>query len=169
VGNTLTIRGESRRFAFSQHWLIEAVDGGIAFRIEIEAAQPIDVQEYQASIVLRPEYDHWETRHETGSYPNFEAGQTDWRHANRIYAAGDFAKASGCDLPAVTMKITSSEIPFRMTAINTGFYENARVLQALRTPDAGFLHFEEGKHLYFAGIISVEPEKAPLAEQGDLQ
>ena len=168
-GNTLRIRGESRRFAFSQCWQIEAVEAGVAFRIELDVAQPLDVQEYQASVVLRSEYSHWETPHEAGPYPDFDAGQADWRHANRDYATGDYAKAFSPLLPSVMLKTTASGTPFRMTAINTGCQEKARVLQALRTPEAGFLHFEEGTHLYFAGVISVDPKEHPPATQGDTQ
>ena len=158
-GQRLTISGESRRFPFSQRWELEATEEGIAVRIRLEAAEPIDMHEYHASIVLKADYDHWETEHESGPYPPFEPGQGDWRHANRIYAAGRHAKALSSSLPSVTLRVTTDHIPFRMTAINTGFHENARVLQALRTPEAGLLHFEKGEHLYFEGLISVDPNE----------
>jgi len=158
-GERLLVSGESRRFPYREHWEIEAVPEGIATGIWIEPLDPLDVRQYHASIVLRPEYSHWQTDHESGRYPDFELGQEDWRHANRLYAPGTFAKATSALLPSVTLRVTSTGLPFRMTPINTGFHQNARVLQALRTPEAGLLHFEKGRHLYFAGIVSVNPDE----------
>jgi hypothetical protein len=123
----------------------------------LEVHEPMDVTEYHASVVLRPEYCRWETPHESGPYPEFEQGQEDWRHVNRVYAEGKYAKASSESLPSVVLSVTTDDVPFRMTAINTGCHENARVLQALRTSEAGLLHFDRGEHVYFDGVISTEP------------
>jgi hypothetical protein len=156
-GDTLLISGDSRRFPFTQHWEIRPADGAVGIRIMLEVREPMEVAEYHASVVLRPEYSHWETPHESGPYPEFERGQEDWRHANRVYAVGKYAKASSGSLPTVVLNVTTDDVPFRMTAINTGYHENGRVLQALRTSEAGLLHFDKGTHLYFDGNISVEP------------
>jgi hypothetical protein len=158
-GKKLVATGESRRFAYMEHWEIEVVPEGIAVTIWIEARERIDVEEYHASIVLKPEYTRWETEFESGEYPPFEPGLNDWRHANRLYKIGNRATALSSMLPSVTLTVTSGGLPFRMTAINTGYFENARVLQALRTAETGRLFFEKGRHLYFSGIISVDPEK----------
>jgi len=156
-GGTLLISGDSRRFPFTQHWEIRPADRAVAIRIMLEVREPMEVAEYHASVVLRPEYSHWETPHESGPYPEFDRGQEDWRHANRVYAVGKYAKASSASLPTVVLNVATDEVPFRMTAINTGYHENGRVLQALRTSEAGLLHFDKGTHLYFDGNISVEP------------
>lgn len=156
-GDVLRVRGESRRFPYTQVWELHPAEGGVRIRILIEVREPMDVTEYHASVVLRPEYTHWETPHESGAYPEFEKGQEDWRHANRVYAVGTHAKAMGETLPSVTLSVATTELAFHMTAINTGYHENARVLQALRTPDAGQLHFDRGTHLYFDGLVSVSP------------
>jgi hypothetical protein len=155
-GQTLTATAESRRFPYQQHWELAAAPEGIAIRIEIETLEAIELDEYHASIVLRHEYSRWETEFESGPYPPFEPGFQDWRHANRLYRIGATAKALSSTLPSVTLKTTADGPPFRMTAINTGFFENARVLQALRTSDTGPLRFEKGKHLYFSGIVSIK-------------
>ncbi len=155
-GDRLTITGESRRFPFSQHWEIEPCSEGIAVRIRLEVRAPMDLHEYHATVVVRPEYSHWATEHESGAYPEFEQGQEDWRHANRIYAPGAFAKALSSTLPSVTLKAAADGPAFRMTSINTGYHENARVLQALRTPDAGLLHFDPGTYSYFSGVLAVD-------------
>ena len=156
-GDLLLISGESRRFPYTQHWEVRPLEECIGIRIMLEVREPIDVNEYHASIVLKPEYSHWETSHEAGPYPDFDRNHDDWRHANRVYAVGTYAKALSSSLPSVMLKVTTDEVPFRMTAINTGYHENARVLQALRTSEAGPLHFEKGSYLYFSGAISVNP------------
>lgn len=155
VGDRLEASGLSRRFPFRQIWEIEPEDDGIAWRVRLEVFQPIDVQEYHASVALRHEYDRWRTAHESGRFPAFEPGLEDWRHVNRSYEIGDRATAFDDALPPVTLECRPDSVPVHMTVLNTGYSQNARVLQALRTPDAGFLHFERGTHLYFAGRITV--------------
>ena len=159
-GQQITITGESRRFPFRQHWRMQAVPEGIRLTIQLEALDAFDVHEYHTSVVLKAEYTQWETQYESGPFPNVEPGVAEWRHANRNYAPGEYAKAKSNSplLPTVVFRPLAKDIPFRMTTINTGFSENARVLQALRVPDAGLLHFEKGMHLYFDGVISVEEE-----------
>jgi len=158
-GDRLLASGESRRFPYAQHWEITPVEDGIGVRIMLEVREPMDVTEYHASVVLKSEYTGWETPYERGVYPEFDREHDDWRHANRVYQAGVYAKALSPVLPSVTMRVTADEAPFRMTAINTSYHENARVLQALRTTDAGALHFEKGMYLYFSGTVSVGREK----------
>jgi hypothetical protein len=155
----LEISGESRRFPYRQHWTIETVENGLSLEIEFEALEPVEIQEYHASIGLSADYDRWETEFESASFPPFDPGQEDWRHANRNYAAGVTARAMSATLPCVTMKVTMDAIPFRMTAINTGFHQHARVLQALRVPEHGLLRFEPGRHRYFSGLITIEPDR----------
>ena len=165
----IVVSGESRRFPYGQTWEIEMVPEGVAIRITLNVKEPIDVNEYHASLVVRPEYDRWETDHEQGVYPDFVRGLDDWRHANRIYAPGHYARALSSSLPPISLKVTTDEVEFRMTALNTGYHENARVLQALRTPGRGVLHFDKGKHLYFSGLVSVGGMDKPLihATQGE--
>jgi len=154
-GGVLTITGESRRFPYSQTWRMTATPEGIAVDIDIDVREPMEVTEYQASIVLRPEYNRWRTEFESGDYPPFETGQKDWRHANRIYANGNMAEAEGPGMPTLSLNTAPGGLAFRMTAINTGFHENARVLQALRTGEAGPIRLEPGRHPYFNGIIKL--------------
>lgn len=163
-GQRIVVTGESRRFPYAQTWEIEMVPEGVAIRIMLHVKDPMDVDEYHASLVLRSEYSHWETEHERGAYPDFTQGLEDWRHANRIYAPGRYARALSYSLPSTILRVKADDIEFRMTAINTGYYENARVLQALRNSGSGVLHFEKGTYIYFAGLISVEPDQRPPDE-----
>lgn len=158
-GQILRAAAESRRFPFRESWEIEAVEEGVAVRVWLDVLEPLDIDEYQFSIVLRSDFSHWATEHESGEYPPFDPNQGDWRHANRVYKRGNWAKALSSALPSVTLTATTKQIPFRMTAINTGFHESSRVLQALRTPEAGVLHFEPGRHPYFEGLISINPQE----------
>jgi hypothetical protein len=154
-GETLTASGYSRRFPLRQIWELKTEKRGLAWRVLLEAFEPIDVQEYHASVALRHEYDRWETDHESGPFPPFEPGFEDWHHINHSYRPSARASAFGAGLPDVTLEADSESFPARMTTLNTGFSQSARVLQALRTPEAGFLHFEKGTHLYFSGRITV--------------
>jgi hypothetical protein len=152
----LRMAGASRRFPFRQVWRLAPADGGFHFAVELEALDTLTVQEHHASVVLRPEYDRWATDHESGAFPPFEPGRQEWRHANRDYAPGGRIVASGPGLPAVAIEAGRGDLPLRMTAIATGFDQNAHVLQALRTPDAGLLTFAPGVHPYFDGVIRVD-------------
>lgn len=154
-GQRITVSGESRRFPFRQDWEIEARQDAIALRIWLDVLDTLEVQEYHTSIALRPEYDRWETEHEHGRYAPFDPSVDKWVHQNKTYAPGKWARALSSTLPSVTLEATTDEIPFRMTAINTIYKENARVLQALRPSDVGRFHFEKGRYLYFSGLITV--------------
>ena len=156
-GRVLRSSGESRRFPFRQHWTLECLDDGFGWRIELEALEPLEVQEYHATAVLAPDYERWQTDFESGGYPPFERGKDTWVHLNKSYAPGKRITALSSDRPSVTLESTADELPFRMTAINTKYDENARVLQALRTAESGRLHFPAGRHLYFAGRIRISP------------
>ena len=158
---TLTVLGESRRFPYRQYWEIGAIENGFSIEIWLEVLEPLEIQEYQVSVALKAAYERWETDYESGDYPPFKPGQEDWRHMNRNYASGRFIRALSPALPCVSMKVTSPDIPFRMTAINTGCQEHARVIQALRLPEQGLLRFEPGRHPYFSGTIGIDPVRAP--------
>ncbi len=159
-GNKLLVRGESRRFPFAQEWQLEPIENGIAVTIWMDPAEPLDVEEYHASVLLKTEYDRWKTNHETGDFPPIPPDQKDWLHLNRVYAEGTQARALSSTLPSVILTATACDMPFRMTTINTSPYEDARVLQALRTPKAGTLHFEPERALYFSGTLTAEQREA---------
>jgi ABC-type polysaccharide/polyol phosphate transport system ATPase subunit len=154
----LRLQGISRRFPFTQTWEIDAAPEGIRWTVWLDAQEDFDAQEYHCSVVLRSDYDRWETCHESGVFPPFDPEAAHWRHLNRSYAPGSRAMALSSTLPSVTLEVTSVDIPFRMTAINTRYDENARVLQALRPSEMGSLHFSTGRHLLFSGLISVSTE-----------
>jgi len=152
-GEKLYVSGESRRFPYRLHVECEPEREGVGLRLWIEALRPFDVQEYQVSIVLPAVYNRWETDHESGEFPDFAPDQNDWRHVNALYTPGTRARALSSGAPSVTLVVTASDVPFRMTVINTDYHLHARVLQALRAPDGGVLHYECGRFLCFEGVI----------------
>ena len=155
-GDCLYVSGDSPRFPCRQHWEIEAAEHGVAFRVWLEALEPIHVQEYNVSLGLKHEYDRWETPHEKGAFPPFDPEQKDWRHVNHDYAPGEYVRAFGKSLPSISLEATADDAPFRMTVINSGFEQHTRVLQAIRTPDkVGWIHFDTGRHFYFAGRVVI--------------
>jgi len=154
-GSTLLLSGSSRRFPYRQDWDVTIDEQGIEISVHVEVSAPIEVQEYHVSVGLLKEFDRWETAHESGEFPPIEKGDADWRHANQEYTPGKWAKALSPSLPAVMLEVTSENIPFRMTAINTDYQQSARVLQALRTAETGRIRFEPGRHRLFSGRIRI--------------
>lgn len=159
-GDGIVLEGESRRFPLRQEWHIEPVPEGIALRIWLENTEALDVQEYHASVVLAREFDRWRTDDEEGVFPEFNPQLQHWQHLNTSYPPGRTIAALSSEGLSITMDLLeeAAHIPFRMTAINTTPQEQARVLQALRPSESGWLHFSPGRHLYFAGLIRVKIE-----------
>lgn len=156
-GRCLRVSGESQRFPFTQHWEVDTCEDGVRLRIDLETAEPINVQEYQASVMLLPEYEAWRSDHEEGVFPPFEAGANKWRHLNKTYLPGKRLTALSSVLPSVTLEVTTNETQFRMTPINTREDENARVLQALCASESGLIHFGRGHHPFFEGMVRITP------------
>lgn len=148
--------GTSRRFPFQQTWELRPAERGIAFDIWLESSEDLHVQEYHASIMLVPEYTEWGTEHESGVFPPITHESDDWRHLNENYAPGTFSEASGEDVPRLRFENRTPDMDFRMTVLNSSYFEQARVLQALRSPEHGMLHFVKGRHLYFSGRVTLE-------------
>lgn len=155
-GDRLIFIGASRRFPLRMHWELYPSKDALELDIWLEAIEPLEVQEHQTSVVLKYTYDRWERDDESGVFTDIGPECTDWQHVNANYAPGRYAKATGPGLPAVTLEADPDRLPLRMTFINTDHQTHARVLQALRSPDHGILHFEPGRHLYFAGRIRLD-------------
>ena len=166
-GDRLEVSGESSRLPCRQHWQIEAAKGGIAFRVWIEAKELLEVQEYNVSLGIKPQYAGWETSHESGAFPPFDPTVKEWRHLNRSYAPGAFVRARGPALPSIALETANDDLPFRMTVINTGFEQHTHVLQAIYAPEQGqWLHFEPGRHLWFDGFVKIAPNTGPDSAGG---
>lgn len=153
--NLLRIGGVSRRFPFGMVWEVGLVAGGLSVEIWLDALDDLSVQEYHTSVMLASSYAEWETEHESGRFPAFASDEDDWRHINRDYGVGGFARAWGEGVPDLRLEVNSDREPVRMTVINTGIQQRSRVLQALRTPERELLHLEKGRHGYFSGRILV--------------
>ncbi len=155
TASSLRVSGESRRFPFRQDWEIAIEEGRVRLDIWLEALEALEVQEYHTSVLVVSDYIEWETEHERGEFPEFTAGVEDWVHANRNYAPGAWIVARGASVPALTLRSALDDVPFRMTAINAGHHQQARVLQALRTSEGSPLRFEPGRYHYFSGAVEV--------------
>lgn len=151
--HSLEVIGHSRRFPMRQKWRMDATPEGLLCVVRVEACEPMDVDEYHFSVCLRPDYDQWETDHERGSFPPFHTDSDQWRHLNRVYESGRRITARSPLRPTLTLEIASDTIPFRMTALNTDFRLEARVLQALRTSEGKKIYLEKGWHTLFEGLI----------------
>ena len=153
----LSVTGTSRRFPFQQHWRFAPMDDrtGVKVSIKLEILEPVVFQEYHTSVVLRREYTGWETDHESGVFPEFRPDQQHWVHANRNYTPGRWISALSPEFPCVTLKRSDGVYPSRMTAVNTGYRDQARVLQSLSVPEHTRMAFEPGIYSYFEGVILV--------------
>ncbi|MBX7256708.1 MAG: ABC transporter ATP-binding protein [Candidatus Hydrogenedentes bacterium] len=156
IGDTLRISGESRRIPFHLTWEISPCVSGFDLSLWLDTLDVLDVQEYQVSVMLRDSYDHWESEHESGIFPQVATSQKDWVHLNTDYSPGGRISAWGPSLPKVTFSGKATVSHPRMTALNTAHFENARVLQALHTPARLVFHVDKGRHLLFSGTISIE-------------
>jgi len=157
-GSVMRVTGRSRRFPFAQHWEAELRGGAVHLAVDLDAFEEFEAQEYHVSVGLRPEYDRWRTDGESGAFPAFDAASEEWRHINLDYAPGSTAAALSGEFPSVILKALETDAPFRMTAINTGASDGARVLQALRTSESGRIRFGLGRRPLFRGVIRVGAE-----------
>ncbi len=154
-GDVLRFEGSSRRVPLRMTWEMRPEGDALGLTIWIEAFEPLDVQEYHTSIVLKEDYTDWKTDHESGSFPEFTSEMHDWHHLNENYAVASFGEATGGSQPTVRLESSTDDVATRMTILNTGHQQRGRVLQALCPPDHGVIRFEPGKRLYFKGRIVV--------------
>lgn len=150
--------GVSRRFPYTLTWEVEP-DGNnaIALTLWIEAHSDLRAQEYHTSVCLTTDYTHWQTDHESKDFVPLEPSLLDWVHLNEDYTPGRTLTASGEGVPTLKFESTMPDDVIRMTPLNTDYYENARVLQALRTGEQSLVPLPKGRHLYFQGRISIDP------------
>ena len=154
-GDSLRVRGRSRRFPVGQEWTVRPAEGGIALEIWLDVSEPLDVREHQTSILLNDGFTNWRIGGESGEFPVFDAYENEWRHLNSQYVEGACASAWGAGWPNLEFEADPAKAPHRLTVLNTNTIEKARVLQALRVPEQISLHFEPGRHLFFDGVVRV--------------
>jgi ABC-type polysaccharide/polyol phosphate transport system ATPase subunit len=162
-GDAVCATGDSPRLPYRQHWRLVAAPGGIAFSVHLEATAPLEMQEYNITLGLDGAYARWSTPEETAAFPAIDPSQTGWKHLNRTYPECAWIAAAAAGLPTVRL---SSTLPppaaFCMSALNTGFAQGARVLQALRLPPPGEpLLLPPGRHLLFEGWIECTAPEDP--------
>ncbi len=156
-GDRLEAVGESRRLPFRMIWEISLLPDGVGLEIWIEPLEDLEIQEHHTSVLLVPEYDRWNTESESGEFSEISPEQGAWKHMNKRYNVGRFIEASGSGVPGIRLESDSERMPLLMTALNASYGEQARVLQALRSPEHQPLHLEPGRHLYFSGAVRVLP------------
>ena len=155
-GETIRAGGYSSRFQFRMEWVLSPAADGVAVEVWIDAQEELQVQECHFSLMLVPGYTSWQTEAESGAFPEITGASGEWRYLTREYAPGAFVAASGEGMPSVRLKSEDPELGARMTALNSSFFEKARILQALRTSDQGAMRLDAGRHLLFKGQIVLE-------------
>ena len=159
IDDGIALTGTSRRFPFVQRWELRRDGNALRLCIWLEVSEPLEVQECHVSVLLRHDYEAWETEEEKGIFAPFDPEGTHWVHFNRNYAPGKKVSARAAGLPSVSIVADAACPVLRMTALNTTLQENSRGIQALRPSDTGRLRFEPGRHLYFSGWIRVGTEE----------
>ncbi|MBI5095882.1 MAG: ABC transporter ATP-binding protein [Candidatus Hydrogenedentes bacterium] len=156
TADRISVTGVSRRFPFRLRWEFHSVQNGMRVELRMEVLEALDVEEYQVSVMLAPEYAHWETEFEAGAFPDVPPGQEDWQHLNRNYEPGKRISAQSPSHPRITLHSAAPGRTPRMTPINASHIENARAIQALFVPGRTPFHFEPGEHVLFDGVIAIE-------------
>ena len=150
--------GISRRFPYQLIWEVRpGTQDSIDMDITIECSGNLRLQEFHTSICLPTAYTHWTSDHEAEAFEELTPSQSDWQHLNTNYAHGHTLEASSDTQPKVRFlsNLNNENGPVCMTPINTDYYENARVLQALRTGNQSPIHLTPGRHHFFSGSIQV--------------
>ncbi len=159
-GDSVRVNGESRRFPFGMEWIITpGARNTLNVAIALRVYETIQIQEYQASVLLPADYTNWQTPTESGAFPEIGPATDDWVHVNRDYAAGTAVSAWGAAVPGLTLGLTEPG-SFVFTVLNTDRAQNSRVLQALASPRHGVFTLEPGTHPYFSGTIGIEAPPA---------
>lgn len=158
VDGKLTLRGVCKRIPAEEQWELWAEDGKLRFRVTLHSTKYFECSEQNTTIGLIPEYDQFDLGVERGAFPPFDPAIDHWVHANHDYSVSDRAAASGTGLPTITLHAPAcGGHGFHMTAINTGFAQGARILQAMRLSEReGALRFPPGAHVLFDGHIALE-------------
>ena len=149
----LSVSGDSRRFPLRQHWRLSTRLDGFDLTIHLEALVPLEVQEHQTSILLRPAYRTWKAGPEDGEFPAEFSSEGAWKHLNSSYVPNRAISAAGEGVPQIVFETSPSSPESTMTPIQTGAQASAHVLQALRTSSEGLLYYAIGKHLFFEGSV----------------
>ncbi|MCX8064352.1 MAG: ABC transporter ATP-binding protein [Candidatus Hydrogenedentes bacterium] len=130
----------------------------IEMNIYLEVYEELELEEYNVSIALILDYSNWETLYERGTFSPISEDQKEYIHLNKNYEPSDWIKASGENLPNITL-FTNLHNKFRMSPINPEFSLRARILQAIASPErAGYFVFRPGVHLLFSGGVKLEKE-----------
>ena len=155
-GASLSVSGTSRRFPLRQVWTVHEAGDGFDLRVDFDVLAPLTVQEYNISIGIVGGYTHWTTEHESGVFSESPPDQSEWAHVNTDYSPGAHVGAVGAGLPAVTLVNLDSSLPTHMTALNSGFGQPFRILQALCVPgQSGGFRFEPGRQTAFVGHLRI--------------
>lgn len=153
----LTMRGACKRIPADEIWELWPENGRLRFRVTLDSRAYFECAEQNTTIALVPAYDRFDLGVEQGAFPPFDPAIDHWVHANHDYSVSDVARASGAGVPAVELGAPAcAGHGFHMTALNTGFAQGARILQAMRLSEReGALRFPPGVHVVFDGHVAV--------------
>jgi ABC-type polysaccharide/polyol phosphate transport system ATPase subunit len=158
--NHIIAWGESPRFPLRQKWDMSLYEGVLVLEVWLEALEPLTIEEFNVSLGLDAAYSQWKTADEQGAFPPFDAAKEHWYHLNRQYAVGHSISTRGEGLPAVKLELPEQTHAFRPTAVNTGYSQHTRVVQALHVPEMSTgTTFDVGEHHLLTAKVHLSAER----------
>ncbi|MBI2435103.1 MAG: ATP-binding cassette domain-containing protein [Candidatus Hydrogenedentes bacterium] len=158
-GDTLMVAGASVRIPGTHEWRLRPVENGFQLEVILELTASLTLQEYNVSVALTNAYAQWATPRESGPFPPISPESQEWVHLSDQYPEAAYIAASGPGLPQVRLAPDPEGECFRMSALNTAYSQQARVIQALRTPGRSLVFpLPAGRHELFRGTVTVKDE-----------
>jgi len=157
AGTEMKLEGESRRFPLVEHWLLSGTPDGLHVCVDIEARERLAIEEFNFSICLPKEYISWKTNVEEGVFPEFHSDSSQWRHLNKTYGTSNWISAFSSNLTSITLWVQpENAYRFHMTALNTDYRMESRVIQALCSATSSRILLDAGNHRLFSGKIILD-------------
>lgn len=145
-GDAVTMVSRSQRLPLALHWTMLAGTMGIAVTVTLEAHKRVRLQEYNLSLIVPGEYQHWMLPHEEGEFLPWRDTQ-EWQPVNTRYERGQQIGLRSITLPPLSFECTQTGPPALPSVLNTGAGEQRRVAQWLCRPNGPeAFHFSPGMH-----------------------
>ncbi len=160
----IVANGIWERLPVKQIWRMQFIeDNAILWYVEMHVSEKISIEKMQANVMLRPEYNTWNSNGKNGVFPEkFNDDYFgDWESLSKETAEQnmlkvDSIKKDSLNLPSVILEFSKQDMSGIANIVNSDSMHNGRVLQYLKiNGDEGYM---QGCHRYFRGKIRVSNE-----------
>jgi len=152
----IVLTGHWPHVPVSQTWQIEMTEAGeIAWSVETEIHQDMNLEIEQAGLMLPADYTAWSAAPaHRGDFPEEFTEDYDILPFRSWYGATDRLEAAGRGLPKVIFRALPGDVALRGLVENTDSLYRARLLQYQKANTKKVL---PGKYTFFKGVIAIEP------------